>query len=299
MTIHAPRGTLDILPADTAKWQYVEQVARDICGRFGYREIRTPLFEATELFARGIGEATDIVEKEMYTFLDKAERSITLRPEGTASVVRAFLEHNLGQILPVKVYYIGPVFRYERPQAGRYRQHHQMGIEALGSQDPSLDGETMSLAIRFYQALGLSNLQIRMNSIGCKVCKPRYREALRAYAQPRLETFCGECRRRLERNPLRILDCKVPACRELVREAPPNYSHLCGDCSAHFEGVKHYLEILSIPYVLDPLIVRGLDYYTRTVYEVTSESLGAQNSLCGGGRYDDLAEELGGKPTPA
>lgn len=296
----APRGTNDTLPRDSARWQYVEGKFREICGVYGYREIRTPTFEDTRLFTRSIGETTDIVSKEMYTFTDRGERSITLRAEGTAPAVRAYVEHNLGGELPLnKLYYIASVFRYERPQAGRYREHHQLGVEAIGSPDASLDAEVIGLAMNFLGSLGIKSLELKINSVGCANCRPQYRDALRKYAEPLLKDLCETCQVRYEANPLRMLDCKNEHCRELLSGAPSILDTLDDDCRAHFEDVKNYLAAIGVPFTVDPRLVRGFDYYTKTVFEIISEGLGAQNSVLGGGRYDNLVEELGGSATPA
>lgn len=298
--ISAPRGTKDILPGEVEKWQYMEDTVRRVCARFGYREIRTPLFEHTELFQRGIGEATDIVEKEMYTFTDRGGRSITLRPEGTAPVVRAYLEHKLyGSAQPVRLFYLGPMFRYERPQAGRYRQFHQFGIEALGSQDPLMDTETILVALTIFEELGLEDLHVQLNSMGCAQCRPKYREGLKDYLKGRLDRLCGVCRTRYELNPVRILDCKEKACRGELEQVPEIVDYLCPECRDHFEHVKGYLTSLGRSFSLNPRLVRGLDYYTKTVFEVIAPGMGAQNAVAGGGRYDGLAEECGGRETPA
>ncbi|MFZ5923666.1 MAG: histidine--tRNA ligase [Bacillota bacterium] len=297
--IKAPRGTADVLPEQSALWLRVENTVRRVCRNAGYGEIRTPIFEHTELFERGVGAVTDIVEKEMYTFLDKAGRSITLRPEGTAAVVRAYLEHKMkARPQPVKLYYIGPMFRYERPQSGRYRQHTQFGVEALGSRDPALDAEVISILIEVYKSLGLTGFVVRLNTIGCPVCRPGYKDVLVKALSGRIGELCLDCQRRLERNPLRVLDCKNDACRQISRELPPVFEHLCDECRDHFEGVTGYLRTLGLVYEIDSRIVRGLDYYTKTVFEVIHAGLGAQDALGGGGRYDCLAEELGGDRTP-
>ncbi|NMB15481.1 MAG: histidine--tRNA ligase [Firmicutes bacterium] len=298
--ISAPRGTKDILPGEVEKWQYMEDIVRRVCARYGYREIRTPLFEHTELFQRGIGEATDIVEKEMYTFTDRGGRSITLRPEGTAPVVRAYLEHKLyGSAQPVRLFYHGPMFRYERPQAGRYRQFHQFGIEALGSQDPLMDTETILVALTIFEEMGLEGLHIEVNSMGCPRCRPMYREGLKHYLKGRLDRLCPVCRTRYELNPVRILDCKENTCREELEQVPEIGDYLCPECRDHFELVQRYLTSLGRPYSLNPRLVRGLDYYTKTVFEVIAPGMGAQRAVAGGGRYDGLAEECGGRATPA
>lgn len=300
MNVRRPRGTNDILPGNSEHWQVIEAKIRDICHNFGYQEIRTPIFEHTELFERGIGETTDIVEKEMYSFADRGERSITLRPEGTAPVVRAFLENKLyADPLPAKLYYIGPMFRYEKPQAGRYRQFYQFGVEAIGSSEPALDVEMINLPIEFYKACGLSGFQVHINSIGCPTCRPTYRDTLKEMFSDQLEEFCGSCQGRIERNPLRVLDCKVPQCQELISNIPLVLDSLCPDCSDHFAQVRKYLDLLDIEYIINPKLVRGFDYYTRTVFEIIVPSLGAQNAIGGGGRYDGLVEECGGSPLPA
>ena len=297
--LKAPRGTQDILPDEAVRWQQVETVARQVMASYGYREIRTPIFEHTELFARGVGEHTDVVEKEMYTFTDRSGRSITLRPEGTAPLARAFIEHGMHLWpSPVKLFYIGPMFRYERPQAGRLRQHHQMGAEALGSDDPALDAEAILMPIDIFRRLGLQRFAVKLNSIGCPRCRPAYRDALVAYLSPRAEALCENCRRRLHRSPLRVLDCKAPSCREVTAASPPSVDFLCSECQQHFRGVQGHLDALGVLYELDSRLVRGFDYYTRTVFEVQSEDLGAQNAVAGGGRYDGLVQALGGPPTP-
>ncbi|MFB3895745.1 MAG: histidine--tRNA ligase [bacterium] len=299
MTITAARGTKDVLPIETSLYAYLESVARQIFSLYGYTEIRTPIFEYTELFQKGAGEATDIVTKEMYTFPDRKGRLLTLRPEGTVGVVRAYLEHNLAAQSPItKLFYLGPMFRYERPQAGRYRQHTQVGAECLGSLAPSLDAEVIAMFRQFVTTLGLTKFTVLINSIGCKVCRPKYRESLRDYLKPHLETLCADCKLRYDRNPLRVMDCKVESCQPIVAHTPSSLEYLCDDCKAHFEEVKKYLEILKVEYQLAPRLVRGLDYYTRTVFECQVESLGAQNAIGGGGRYDELAEILGGPETP-
>lgn len=300
MELFAPRGTNDILPGSVGRWQYLERIVRETCERHGYREIRLPIFEHTEVFARGVGATTDIVEKEMYTLEDRSGRSLTLRPEGTAQVVRAFIEHKLyGQALPLKVYYIGPMFRYERPQKGRYRQFHQFGVEAFGSASPLLDVEMIALPISLYRAVGLHEFEVHINSIGCSTCRPAYRERLTEYLSAHRAALCSTCQDRLERNPLRVLDCKNPTCRELTEGAPKSFEHLCDECAEHFSAVRSGLDGLGIRYVLNSRLVRGLDYYSRTVFELIGLDLGAQDALGGGGRYDGLVEECGGPPTPA
>ena len=295
----APRGTHDVLPPRSADWNRLEAHAREIAESFGYGEIRTPTFESTELFVRGVGETTDIVEKEMYTFQDKGDRSMTLRPEWTAPVVRAVLEHSLLAQGPQRLYYIGSIFRYERPQAGRFREAHQFGIECFGFAGPEADAEVIGLATALLARYRLSGVTVRLNSVGDEVCRPRYREALLAHFRPHLAELSADSQARLERNPLRILDSKSPADAPFVATAPAFLDTLCDGCRAHFDGVRRYLDELGIAYEVDPRIVRGLDYYTRTVFEITSTALGAQSTVCGGGRYDGLVGSLGGPSTPA
>ncbi|MCL5022799.1 MAG: histidine--tRNA ligase [Nitrospirae bacterium] len=295
----ALKGVQDILPPDISLWQRAESLAREVFSRYGFQEIRTPIIEPTALFTRSIGETTDIVEKEMYTFPDKAGRSITLRPEGTASVVRAYVQHHLsGLPSPRKFFYAGPMFRYERPQQGRFRQFHQIGVEAFGVASPVLDAEVLSMLKVFLAALGLRELRFEVNSIGCENCRPSYRKALQDFFSGVREDLCPDCQRRYEYNPLRILDCKVERCIELRRGAPHVSDFLCEECKSHFEKVLAALGLLRIPYVINHEMVRGLDYYTRTTFEVTSEHLGAQKAVAAGGRYDRLVEEFGGPPTP-
>ncbi|CEP67262.1 Histidine-tRNA ligase/ATP phosphoribosyltransferase regulatory subunit [Moorella glycerini] len=299
MLTNRPRGTEDILPEEVGRWYLLEATARKVSRLYGYREIRTPVFEHTELFNRGVGDNTDIVEKEMYTFTDRGGRSVTLRPEGTAPVVRAFLEHHLeAGGLPVKLFYLGPMFRYGRPQAGRLRQFHQFGVEAFGSRDPALDAEVIALAMDFYNRLALKDLELHLNSVGCPACRPRHREKLQDYLRPRLQELCPTCQGRFERNPLRIFDCKSPVCQEIVAGAPTIAASLCPDCGEHFERVQEYLQELGIDFILDEHLVRGLDYYTNTAFEIMVKGIGAQSSIGGGGRYDGLVEALGGKPVP-
>ncbi|MEN6372792.1 MAG: histidine--tRNA ligase [Armatimonadota bacterium] len=296
----APRGTQDVLPSATPRWQFIENKFREICRLFDFREIRTPTFEETELFTRHTGKTTDIVTKQMYTFTDQGGRSLTLKPEGTPPTVRAYLEHNLGAELPVsKLYYFSRIFRYERPQSGRYREHNQMGLEMIGASDPSADVEVISLAWKFFKDLGITGVELRLNSIGGPEDRPTYREALRKFAAPFVHELCPTCQVRYEQNPLRMLDCKDEHCKELLADAPAIVDIICDDCKAHFETVKSYLKALDIPYVLDPHLVRGLDYYTRTIFEFQTPHLGAQNTICGGGRYDMMIEEMGGSPTPS
>jgi len=297
--IISPRGTQDTLPPETELWQYFEEIIRSVARDFSYEEIRTPIFEHSELFQRGVGEETDIVTKEMYTFSDKGGRSITLRPEGTAPVARAFIQHNLSaQGLPQKLYYVGPMFRYERPQAGRYRQHYQFGFEALGGKEPELDVEIILLSVTIFQKLGISQFKVLLNSIGCSRCRPQFLETLKSFLRPHLLELCGDCQRRLELNPMRVLDCKNPSCQPLLDRAPSPDAYLCSECREHFQEVQRLLEAFKLDFQIEPRLVRGLDYYTRTVFEVISPELGAQNSLCGGGRYDDLIEAIGGHSTP-
>jgi len=301
MRYRRPRGVNDILPDEVEQWQRAETAFRRLCKRYRYREIRTPVFEQTGLFTRTVGEESDIVRKEMYTFEDKGGHSLTLRAEGTAPTVRAFIENNLqGQDRErlVKLYYIAPIFRYDRPQAGRYRQHHQAGVEAIGSSNPAVDAEVIDLALAFYQAMGLEGVQLRLNSVGCPKCTPAYVETLKAALGAHVEELCPDCQRRYERNPLRILDCKQPACRRITEQVPKLLDMLCDECREHFEGLVAALDLLGIEYVLDPQIVRGLDYYTKTAFEFVCKGLGAQDSIGGGGRYDGLVEQCGGEPTP-
>ena len=299
MELRVPRGMQDVLPEDTGRWQRVEARMRDLAGRYGYREIRTPIVEHTEVFQRGVGAGTDIVDKEMYTFEDRGGRSLTLRAEGTAPVVRAVLEHNLAaQAPPVRVYYICPIFRYDRPQAGRYRQHTQFGAEVIGGPAPAADAEVLSLAVRLTEAVGLRGLDVRLSSVGDAKCRPHYEDVLRAYYAPRLDELCDDCRRRYDTAPMRLLDCKREHDREIAAGAPRILDYLCDDCRAHFAGVRAHLEAMGISYTVDPMIVRGLNYYTRTAFEAMSGALGAQNVVFGGGRYDGLAEQMGGPPTP-
>jgi histidyl-tRNA synthetase len=300
--ITAQRGTRDVLPPETALWQRIEESARQFFDSYHFQEIRTPIFEATELFTRGVGEATDIVSKEMYTFTDRGDRSITLRPEGTAGVVRAYLQGKLGstQPLPVKLWYGGAMFRYERPQAGRQRQFHQIGVEALGSAEPKIDAEVITLAIDLFDALGVKGLEVQLNSLGCAECRPRYRETLVSFFETQKADYCETCLTRMDTNPLRVLDCKVPGCQEINVQAPSLQDVLCDACREHQGAVMGYLDSVDIRYSLNPRLVRGLDYYSRTVFEiVATEKLGSQNTVCAGGRYDGLVEELGGPATPA
>ena len=296
----AVRGTQDVLPAESYKWQHIEQTALSVARDFGYREARTPVFEHTELFQRSVGETTDVVQKEMYTFDDKGGRSITLRPEGTAGAARALLEHGLAAgPLPVKLAYVTSCYRYEKPQAGRLREFHQFGVECFGAAAPQADAEVISLAHVLLQTLGVTGVQLHINSIGCPTCRGKYHEALKAYFEGHKDELCDTCRGRLDRNPMRILDCKSPVCSAIAAGAPVMLDYLCDDCAAHFEAVKGCLDEAEIAYEIDTRIVRGLDYYTRTVFEFVSDALGAQAVVCGGGRYDGLIEELGGPRLPS
>lgn len=298
--IKGVKGAPDILPEDSGKWQALEGVARDVLERYGYQEVRTPVFERTELFVRGIGEGTDIVEKEMYTFEDRGGESLTLRPEATASIIRAYLEHHLARRGGlVKVYLIGPMFRHERPQSGRFRQFHQINVEAVGSPGPAVDAEVVALLHHLLDAWGLRGIQLHLNSIGDPNCRPAYRQAFVTYAKARRGSLCPDCHVRLEKNPLRILDCKLPTCQQVARGAPTISAYLCGPCCEHFAAVRGLLDGLKIEHAVNERLVRGLDYYTRTTFEFLNPGLGAQNAVAGGGRYDGLVEELGGPPTPA
>lgn len=292
----APRGTKDLLPQESYKWQYVEKEFNNVCAQFNYKETRVPTFEHTELFERGVGDTTDVVEKQMYTFLDKGNRSITLRPEGTASVVRSFLQNSLyAEAMPAKMYYNIPCFRYEKSQKGRLREFHQFGVEVFGAEAPTIDAEVISLALTFLDRVGLKDLTVHINSIGCKECRKKYNDALREFLRPRLDKLCDTCKGRFERNPLRILDCKSEICQEQIQGAPVLLDYICDDCREHFEKFKACLNNMGIKYEIDPGIVRGLDYYSKTVFEIISGDF----TVCGGGRYDGLVEELGGQSTPA
>lgn len=297
---NAIKGTLDVLPKESYKIQYVESAVREIAENFGFYEMRTPVFEHTELFQRSVGETTDVVQKEMYTFADKGGRSITLRPEGTAGAARAFLENGLfNEALPQKIYYLTSCYRYEKPQAGRLREFHQFGVEAFGAGSPAQDAEIIALANEVFNYLGVKNLTLEINSIGCPACRAAYQKALKAYFENYKSELCETCKGRLDRNPMRILDCKSPVCSKIAADAPKILDYLCDDCRAHFDAVQQYLNAMQIDFTVNPEIVRGLDYYTRTVFEFVSNEIGAQGTVCGGGRYDGLLEELGGKPMPA
>lgn len=298
--INIPKGTKDVLPAEAYKWHYVERTVREVAAAYCASEIRTPTFEHTELFLRGVGGTTDIVNKEMYTFDDKGGRSMTLKPEGTAGVARAFIERSLyADAQPTKMYYITPVFRYEKPQSGRLREHHQFGVEFYGSASPRADVEVISLLDAVYKRLGITGLKLHINSIGCRECRKTYNDALKAYFGAHIGEMCDTCRERLDKNPLRILDCKESGCRKIIADAPVVLDYLCDDCRRHHEEVCAGLDAIGIEYSVDPRIVRGLDYYTRTVFEFISEDIGAQGTVGGGGRYDHLLEEIGGKYCPA
>lgn len=301
MAYKAPKGTKDVLPEESYRWQFLEETIRNIVKKYGLLEARTPCIEHTELFLRGVGDTTDIVQKEMYTFLDKGERSITLKPEGTAGAVRMFVENGLhAEAQPTKMFYLYcPVFRYERPQAGRLREHHQFGVEIFGSDSPTADAEAIAIAAELFSTLGCQDLTIKLNSIGCPKCRMRYQQALREYLGSRLDELCETCRTRFETNPLRILDCKVPDCHEIVKDAPHTMDYVCDECRTHMQELTHLLDLMGIRYELDPMLVRGLDYYTKTVFEIVSGMAGAQGTLCGGGRYDGLIRELGGPDMPA
>lgn len=301
--IKVQKGTKDILPEDMPIWHFMEETAKEIFSKYGAKEIRTPIFEATELFARGVGDTTDIVNKEMYTF-EKSERSLTLRPENTAGVVRSFIENGMHRLsAPVKLWYKGPMFRYERPQAGRQRQFHQVGVEVFGISQPSADAEVILMAVNYLKALGLNNLSVEINSLGCPECREVYKTKLKEVLKPYLKELCPDCQERYEKNPLRLLDCKVPECKEIYSRPEVQKviqsDFICNGCAEHFNELKAYLDTLGIKYRVNKLLVRGLDYYNRTVFEITSNNLGSQNAVCGGGRYDSLVKNLGGEDTPA
>ena len=298
--INIPKGMKDVLPTQSYKWQYIEATARKVASDFGFKEIRTPVLEHTELFLRGVGDTTDIVNKEMYTFTDKGNRSVTLKPEGTAGVARSFVENGmLNDGLPAKMYYFSPAFRYERPQAGRLREHHQFGVELYGSASPQADAEVITLVDIFYKRLGLKEVKLQINSIGCAECRKAYSVALKEYFKPHLSEMCADCNSRFEKNPMRILDCKNEMCKNVTSKAPAILDYLCDDCKAHFDEVKKLLTLSGVEYTVNPSIVRGLDYYSRTVFEFVSGAAGAQGTVCGGGRYDTLLQQIGEKPVPA
>lgn len=299
MLTNAPKGTKDMMPDQAYKWHYIEKAFTEICRKYGFDEIRTPVFEHTELFQRGVGDTTDIVQKEMYTFQDYGKRSITLKPEGTSPVVRAYTEHKLyAGVQPTKLYYNIPCFRYEKPQSGRLREFHQFGVETFGTADMMADAEIISLAYDFLQEMGITDIELRTNSVGCPHCRKKHREALREFLKPKYDQLCDTCKDRFDRNPMRIIDCKSPVCHELVQGAPMMIDYMCDDCADAFEQLKSNLDAMGIEYTVDPGIVRGLDYYTKTAFEFVTTKIGAQGTVCGGGRYDHLVEEIGGPATP-
>ena len=295
MLSKAPRGTKDITPKDVYKWHYIEKKFREICALYGYEEIRTPIFEHTEVFSRSVGDTTDVVQKEMYTFTDRGDRQLSLKPEGTAGVIRSFIENKMyADTQPTKLYYITPCFRYERPQAGRQRQFHQFGIEVLGSDGPSVDAEVISLAVQFFNEMGLKNLSVNINSVGCPTCREEYNRKLKEYLDKKVDVLCETCLERKDKNPMRVTDCKNPHCKENLQDIPFMIDHLCEDCKDHFDKLQTYLKEMDINYVVDKTIVRGLDYYKKTAFEIISNDIGSQSTVCGGGRYDGLVEMLGG-----
>ena len=295
MLSKAPRGTKDITPKDVYKWHYVEKKFREICALYGYEEIRTPIFEHTEVFARSVGDTTDVVQKEMYSFTDRGDRQLSLKPEGTAGVIRSFIENKMyADTQPTKLYYITPCFRYERPQAGRQRQFHQFGIEVLGSDGPSVDAEVISLAVQFFNEMGLKNLSVNINSVGCPTCREEYNRKLKEYLDKKVDVLCETCLERKDKNPMRVIDCKNPHCKENLQDIPFMIEHLCDDCKNHFDKLQEYLREMDIKFVVDKTIVRGLDYYRKTAFEIISNDIGSQSTVCGGGRYDGLVEQLGG-----
>lgn len=299
MLTNAPKGTKDIMPQQVYKWHYIEEKWRNICERYGFKEIRTPMFEHTELFQRGIGDTTDVVQKEMYTFTDHGGRSVTLKPEGTSPAVRAFIEQKTyAEVQPTKVYYDIPCFRYEKPQSGRLREFHQFGVETFGTPNMVADAEIIAIGYDFLKSMGVTDLTLEINSVGCPKCRGAYRQKLRDFLRPVYDQLCGTCQSRYEKNPMRILDCKSPIDQALVVDAPMMLDNLCDECRDAFEELKENLDAMGIPYVVNPRIVRGLDYYTKTAFEFVSNSIGAQGTVCGGGRYDNLAEEVGGLPIP-
>ena len=297
------KGTKDILPQDIDMWHFLEEKANEVFSKYGFKEIRTPIIEVTELFSRGVGDTTDIVNKEMYTF-EKSDRSITLRPENTAGVVRSYIENNMSRLSsPVKLWYHGPMFRYERPQAGRQRQFHQVGVEMFGIKDPTADAEVILTAVNYLKALGLNDLDVEINSLGCPKCRNEFKDRLKEVLKPYLNELCEDCQNRYEKNPLRLLDCKVESCKEIFEkpevQAVIKSDFICEECASHYTELKLYLEKMGVKYTENKLLVRGLDYYNRTVFEIKSNNLGSQNAVAGGGRYDNLVEQLGGEPTPA
>lgn len=298
--IKKPRGTEDILPSDSPLWRKIEQTAHEVCKKYGFKEIRTPVFEDTALFRRGVGDTTDVVQKEMYTFEDMGGRSISLRPEGTASLARSFIENSLyANPQPTKLYYLITAYRYEKPQSGRLREFHQFGVECFGGTSDATDAEMITLALDFFKALNVKGLKLNINSIGCPECRKKYNEALKAYLHANESELCATCHERMQKNPMRVLDCKSPVCKEIAEGAPSILDYICDECRAHFEKVQEYLNNMGIDFEVDPSIVRGLDYYTKTVFEFVSNTIGAQGTVCGGGRYDGLIESIGGNPTPA
>jgi histidyl-tRNA synthetase len=299
MLTNAPKGTKDVMPNQVYKWHFIEKSFAEICEKYGYKEVRTPVFEHTELFTRGVGDTTDIVEKQMYTFKDYADRSITLKPEGTSPVVRAFVEHKqYAEVQPTKMFYDIPCFRYEKPQSGRLREFHQFGIEVFGTNDMMADAEVICLAHDFLNSLGIKDLELRINSIGCPSCREKHRQALRDFLKPKYEELCSTCKSRFDRNPMRILDCKSEVCQELIQGAPVMLDYLCDDCHTAFEELQKDLTAMGVEFIVDSGIVRGLDYYTKTAFEFVSNKIGAQGTVCGGGRYDNLIEQLGGPAIP-
>lgn len=299
MLTNAPKGTKDIMPNQVYKWHYIEKKWKDACEKYGFKEIRTPMFEHTELFQRGIGDTTDVVQKEMYTFNDHGNRSITLKPEGTSPAVRAFIEHKLyAEVQPIKLYYDIPCFRYEKPQSGRLRQFHQFGVETFGTANMIADAEIIAIGYDFLKSMGVSDLKLEINSVGCPNCRSAHRQALKEFLEPKYDKLCDTCKTRFDKNPMRILDCKSPADKELVKGAPMMIDYLCDDCKDAFQELQENLNAMDIPFETNPKIVRGLDYYTKTAFEFVTESLGAQGTVCGGGRYDNLVEEVGGPPIP-
>lgn len=299
MLTNAPKGTKDTLPAQVYKWHFVEKKFAQICENYSFKEIRTPVFEHTELFTRGVGDTTDIVQKEMYSFQDHGNRNITLKPEGTAPAVRSFVEHKqYAEVQPTKYYYATPCYRYEKPQSGRLREFHQFGIEVFGTPDMLADAEVICLGHDFLKEMGITDIQLRINSVGCPVCRKKHREVLREFLKPHYDQLCDTCKDRYERNPMRIIDCKSEVCQAIVKDAPMMIDYLCDDCKTAFDDVQKNLNAIGIEYEIDPRIVRGLDYYTKTAFEFITTSIGAQGTVCGGGRYDHLIEELGGPPIP-
>ncbi len=301
--INVIKGTHDILPQEISQWHFLEEKALEVFSKYGFKEIRTPIFEATELFARGVGDTTDIVNKEMYSF-EKSERSLTLRPENTAGVVRSYIENGMSRLSPpVKLWYKGPMFRYERPQKGRQRQFHQVGVELFGIKDPTADAEVILMAVNYLKAVGLNDLEVEINSLGCPVCRENFKTLLKSVLKPDFDNLCDDCRNRYEKNPLRLLDCKVESCKAIFEKPDVQKviqsDFICEDCAEHFKEVKQLLDTMNVKYSVNKLLVRGLDYYNRTVFEIKSNNLGSQNAVCGGGRYDSLVKNLGGEDTPA